>query len=87
MSIETGLSDFHHLVVSVMKTTFKRKPPKVIRYRCYKKYDPIKYSNDLNLSLAGKNLHQIPHEEFDDLLMRILDKHAPLKYKTIRGTD
>ena len=26
-TIETGLSDFHHLIVTVLKTKFKKKPP------------------------------------------------------------
>ena len=27
-SVETGLSDFHHLVLTVLKTSYKKKPPK-----------------------------------------------------------
>ena len=32
-AIETGLSDFHKLVVTVMKTNYKKSQPKVINYR------------------------------------------------------
>ena len=31
--IETGLSDFHKMVTTVMKTTFRKMEPKVIKYR------------------------------------------------------
>ena len=31
--IETGLSNFHKLVVTVMKTTYKKSQPKIIIYR------------------------------------------------------
>ena len=34
--IETGLSDFHKLVVTVMKTTYEKSPPKIITYRSHK---------------------------------------------------
>ena len=35
-TIETGLSDFHKMTVTVMKTNFKKHPAKVISYRHYK---------------------------------------------------
>ena len=33
--IETGLSDFHKMIVTVMKTTFQKLDPKIIYYRDY----------------------------------------------------
>ena len=33
--IETGLSDFHKMTVSVMKTTFKELKPRIIQYKDY----------------------------------------------------
>ena len=41
-TLETGLSDFHKLTVTVLKTFFKKRSPKVISYRNYKHF-----SNDL----------------------------------------
>ena len=86
-TIETGLSDFHHLVLTVLKTTFRKKPPKVVRYRNYRLYNRQNYINDLNLSLAGTDLHHISSDDYNDLLLRVLDVHAPLKMKYIRGND
>ena len=37
--IETGLSDFHGMTVTFMKTTFNRLPPKEIYYRNFKNFD------------------------------------------------
>ena len=34
-TVETGLSDFHKMVVSVLKTTFPKHGPTVINYRNY----------------------------------------------------
>ena len=33
---ETGLSDFHKLVVNVMKLSYKKNPPRTIKYTDYK---------------------------------------------------
>ena len=36
--IETGLSDFHKITVTVMKTTFQKLNSKITHYRDYRKY-------------------------------------------------
>ena len=38
-STETGLSDYHHFVSSMMKTTFKNEESKVLVYRDYKNFN------------------------------------------------
>ena len=35
-SFETGISDYHHLIATVLKTTYERLPPKLLTYRSYK---------------------------------------------------
>ena len=37
--IETGLSDFHRMTISVPKMNFRKLPPKVIDHRDFKKFD------------------------------------------------
>ena len=44
---ETGLSDFHGLVSTLMKTHIPRLKPKMTRYRSYKKFDPEKFLHDV----------------------------------------
>ena len=34
-SFETGISDHHHLIATVLKTTYERFPPKLLTYRSY----------------------------------------------------
>ena len=43
IAIESGLSDFHKLTVTVLKTIFKKLPPKKVTNRCYKKMFPIRF--------------------------------------------
>ena len=37
-AVSTGLSDFHKMTVTVMKTTFPKSEPKIVRYRDFSKY-------------------------------------------------
>ena len=34
-TVETGLSDFHKMTITIMKTVFKKHKPKIIQYRDY----------------------------------------------------
>ena len=39
LTIETGISDFHKMAITVMKTFYKKQKPKIIQYRSYKNFD------------------------------------------------
>ena len=54
-AIETGLSDFHLLAYTMLKTTFTKFPPKKISYRCYKKFNEDLFLSDLKSSLLNIN--------------------------------
>ena len=85
--IETGLSDFHLLTITVLKTTFRKRPPKVVKYRDYKHYSYWRFQQDLNIAFAGIDLSEISNDEYFSFLMEILNKHAPLKTKYVRAND
>ena len=54
--IETGLSDFHKLVVTVMKTTYKKSQPKIITYCSYKYFNNDSFREDLlQIECNGNN--------------------------------
>ena len=41
-TVETGLSDFHKMVVTVLKTTFPKQGPTVLNYKIYKNFmEPV----------------------------------------------
>ena len=46
-TVETALSDFHKMVVDVLKTTFPKLGPTVINNRNYKRYDENASKSDL----------------------------------------
>ena len=53
---ETGLSNFHKLTFTVMKTYFQKQQPKIIKYRSYKKIDNNLFRNDPLNKLLSKNV-------------------------------
>ena len=54
--IETGISDFHRMVMTVLKVYFKKKGPSVIQYCDYKIFSNEKRRNDLFNKLIDLNL-------------------------------
>ena len=45
-TISTGLSDCHKMILTVLKTTFKKAKPEEITYRCYKNFMINKFRSD-----------------------------------------
>ena len=39
MTMETGISDFHKMVITVLKIFYKKQKPKIIHYRNYKTFN------------------------------------------------
>ena len=85
--LETGLSDFHKLTITVMKTSFRKMPAKIILYRNYKRFSNINFRNDLNGYLRNINLIEISNDEYIGIVMSIFNRHAPLKQKYVRAND
>ena len=50
-AIETGISDFHKMVVTVMKTHYKKQKPKTIQYRKYKHFHEQSFNFEVNNKL------------------------------------
>ena len=81
-SYETGLSDHHHLIYSVMKTIFKCEEPKKLIYRNYSNFSQKDFQNELLLNIGdGKNNYL----EFEKNFVETLNKHTPKKTKLLRG--
>ena len=86
-TMETGLSDFHKLIVTVLKTSYKKQPPHVISYRDYKKYSAQNFQKDLETTFIHKPLYAISNDEFVDIFRSVLNKHAPIKHKFARANE
>ena len=78
--VETGLSDFHKMYVTVMKMYHCRQRPSVITYRKFKNFSNIEFIKDLEEHLMKfKHFDNIPSNLFKETVNIILEKHAPTK--------
>ena len=47
INVETGLSDFHLMTITVLKSYFKKSKPKIIAYRDYKYFSNSNFRTEL----------------------------------------
>ena len=86
-AIETSISDFHKMVVTVMKTHYKKQKAKTIQYRNYKHFHEQSFNFELNSELLKIDINNAELKEFNDIFLKVLDKHAPRKQKYIRANN
>ena len=67
---ETGLSDFHKLVVSIMKLSYKKSPPRMIKYRDYKNFSNGHFKNSLNENLANNT--KLDYNSFEEIVLNLI---------------
>ena len=85
-TIETGLSDHHKMIITVMKSKFKKKDPKIINFRCYKYFDENLFREELKSALQNTHREMV-YDDFKQTFLTILNLHAPMKKKFIRGNN
>ena len=83
MVIETGLSDFHKM--SVLKTSIKKQPPKVISYRDYKHYSPIRFITEFEGSLYNYVLNAIEKYREHPSIKKIEEQVIKRQSFSVRG--
>ena len=83
-TFETGLSDHHHLIYSMLKTTFKKEESKKFIFRDYKNFDNTNFQMDLE-----SKLNNCPKKYgiFEKTFENVLNAHAPKKTKFLRGNQ
>ena len=88
-TVVTGLSDFHKIIISCLKTTFNQIPPKKIIFRDDKKFDEQNFLYDLDQQMIKGKLYKEKNmcESFSDTFEAIVNKHAPLKEKVAQGNN
>ena len=64
---------------------FTNQKDETIFYRNYKKFDNLKFKEALNRELMKHDLNNIDYEDFHEIVLSILNAHAPLKKKHLRA--
>ena len=88
--IEIGFSDHHNMIISFFRTRFERLKSKNLEHRNYKKFDKSKFLFELDQALLKGEMYKIQNDmftTFTDVFRSVIDKHAPLKTKTVRGNQ
>ena len=85
-TIETGLSDHHKMIITALKSEFKKREPIQVNYRCYKHFDEILFRHDLSPALSNLT-RTASYDDFEKLYIDILYTHAPVKKKFVRGNN
>ena len=81
-TFETGLSDHHKLITTILRKTISKGNSKKMFYRDYKRFDQKKFETELKLKLnSQKNLS---YSTFQAVFLEILNKIAPVKVKVLR---
>ena len=82
--METGLSDFHRMSISVLKMHFRKLPTKVIRHRDFKHFENGRFMNSLQSALDNQKSDYVQNPDlFFNICHEILNKHASRKKKYI----
>ena len=68
-AISNGLSDFHEIVLTVIKMAFKKHSPTERRYRDYKYFDQTKFKKDLKEKLTANITNS---ESFETVFIEVL---------------
>ena len=87
IAIETGLSDHHKLTITVMKSYFHNQGPITISYRDYKNFNQDLFRNELLRLLFNRNHSGINYGIFEEIVVSLLNQHAPLKKRLIRANN
>ena len=79
LTIETGLSDFHLMVSTVLKSGFVKRGPKIINYRDYIKFDPVKFRCDLGEELSKCHRVGTTYDHFNATVEKFLISTLPFR--------
>ena len=86
-AITSGFSDFHKMTITVLKTEFVKADPIQINYRDYKNYNSLEFNNEVRYKLNSDDTCFKNYDKFQNVLRKVLDKHAPLKKKYLRANN
>ena len=85
MVVETGLSDFHKMTMTVMREYFKKKDPIKITYQDKRKFDAIKFREFIKTQLSHKTHLKV--EDLQSILVNTYTQAAPFKAKILCGNN
>ena len=86
-ALATGLSDFHKMVITIMRNTYPKSKPKIVFYRNYKNFNLEMFRRELKTRLRNSDGETLIYTKFEETFLEILEKHAPLKKRVLRANN
>ena len=68
-TLETGMSDFHKLIITILKVKPDKLPPRIIKYRDYKNFESKAFNNKLQVSLKNFDMNNSSFIELKTMSM------------------
>ena len=85
-TLETGLSDFHKMVLTVFKSEASNLTPKVVSNQKYEHFDSFgKFKQEVSNKLSTQDPSTMDYRNFKDTTIGSLNKNAPLNRKHLRA--
>ena len=78
---ETGISDHHLLIYTMLKSTYNKMESKVLSKRCFKNFSEKSFLQDLNQGLSNTG----NFSDFNNEFKNTSNNHAPIKTSKVRG--
>ena len=80
-TVETGLSDFQKLILTVLKIHYAKPSTKIAAYRDYKNFSDESFRSDFH-NETGR-YHHFSFTDFNSIFLAVLNKQARIKKDTI----
>ena len=88
MVIETGLSDFHKMCITVTKMYYSEHKHSIIRFRKFKDFNNDGFTKEIKTFLSRSlNEETIPFQALRESVNATLEKHAPSKVRYTRANQ
>ena len=84
-SFETGVSDHHHLICTMLKTKYQRIPPKIFTFRSYKIFSEDQFKKSIRSDSSCIEVGNL--NSLQNVIEKRLNQFAPLKQITLRGNN
>ena len=87
-TIETGISDFHKMIVTVLKIYFQKREAKVINYRDYRNFSNEEFRQQVlkDILKTTQNDDIVSYKSFFTIFQRALDSRASKTQKCVIST-
>ena len=84
-SFETGFSNHHHMIYTILKTTYIKLPPKKFIYRDYKNWSRMQFEEELRCKLIFS--HPSEYGNLESIVVKALETNALTKTRIVRAND